>query len=82
MGVGWGGGELLRHLQQPQLPSTKVCVCERSGRAMSVLVATQLTIDTSFPSRRVRRRFGMQGTLWGNVCADGQSLLFFTGWVG
>lgn len=54
--------------------------CERSegGRqvalfTMSVLIATQLKIDTSTASRRVRGPFSMHGTLCGNVCVMGES---------
>ncbi|MEQ2224471.1 hypothetical protein ILYODFUR_007792, partial [Ilyodon furcidens] len=35
---------------------------------MSVLIATQLKIDTSTSSRRVRGPFSMHGTMWGEVC--------------
>lgn len=68
----------LKHPRQPQLHRTKVRA-QREGEGsgtfyfflppttMSVLIATQLKIDTSTPSRRVRGPFSMHGTLQGNV---------------
>lgn len=75
-----GGGGILRHLQQLELHCTKVRA-QRGGETsgtcthtMSVLIATQLKIDTGAPSRRVRGPFSMHGTMRGNVCVLWASL--------
>lgn len=38
---------------------------------MSVLIATQLKIDTSTASRRVSGTFSMHGRIWTNICVYG-----------